>query len=70
MNDDLLHKAFLAVLPTCLELQGWKDGAGNPIYSTDSRVRLAWTVAMTACEMHPTRPANAATMAVPSEEVA
>lgn len=61
IDEALLHKAFLAALPTCLTLEGWIN-RNEKVWSVDQRVRLAWDIAIAACEMHPTRPAESAAL--------
>lgn len=42
-----LERAFLAVLPACMDAQDWTRG-GKPIISLDDRTRLAWDFAEAA----------------------
>lgn len=35
------NRAFLAVLPTCLTVNDWQNGKGEPITTLDQRVQLA-----------------------------
>jgi hypothetical protein len=39
------RRAFLAVLPSAILMQGWTDGEGKSITTRDARVNFAWNVA-------------------------
>ena len=46
-RDRFVHDAFLAVLPTCIEVRGWTRG-DKPITGRDDRIDLAWEIAESA----------------------
>lgn len=49
LRERFRQQAFLAAIPSCVTVDGWKRG-DQPITSLDDRVRLAWDFASAACK--------------------